>query len=317
MKGLTRRGSGLGIGTRRPWGTAPHEDRPGRPPGSLLLALVLACASLMVLDHGADGGPVDALRSGVGTVVGPAQSVTAAAVRPLVTLPDTVRDRRTLQAQLSALEEENASLREQVRTDPYDRERLARLEGLTTTARDLGQTLVPARVVGLGPAQSFSATVTIDAGSDAGVQPDQTVVDADGLVGRVLRTTATTATVLLVVDPDSTVGGRIAETMELGFLSGRGNLGGGARLDLELVDQRLVPDRGDTVLTWGSSGAGPYVAGVPVGAVTRVYESLRDGSKRVVVDPFVDFSELDVVGVVVPSGTRGDRGVVEADGSIR
>ena len=32
--------------------------------------------------------------------------------------------------------------------------------------------------------------------------------------------------------------------------------------------------------------------------------------------PYVDFSALDVVGVVVPSGTTSDRGVIEADGSV-
>jgi rod shape-determining protein MreC len=36
-----------------------------------------------------------------------------------------------------------------------------------------------------------------------------------------------------------------------------------------------------------------------------------------VIQPFVDFGALDVVGVVVPSGTRSDRAVVEADGRLQ
>jgi rod shape-determining protein MreC len=36
-----------------------------------------------------------------------------------------------------------------------------------------------------------------------------------------------------------------------------------------------------------------------------------------VIEPFVDFSALDVVGVAVPSGTHSDRGVIEVDGSLR
>jgi rod shape-determining protein MreC len=64
-------------------------------------------------------------------------------------------------------------------------------------------------VVGIGPAQSFSRTVTIDAGSRAGLAPDMTVVNGSGLVGRILRVSSTTATVLLVVDADSTVGARV------------------------------------------------------------------------------------------------------------
>jgi rod shape-determining protein MreC len=56
---------------------------------------------------------------------------------------------------------------------------------------------------------------------------------------------------------------------------------------------------------------------VPIGKVTEVYSSLRESSRRAVVEPFVNFSALDVVGVVVPTGSTSDRAVVEADGSLR
>jgi rod shape-determining protein MreC len=171
-------------------------------------------------------------------------------------------------------------------------------------------------VIGLGSSQSFSATVTIDAGSKAGVHPDMTVLNNDGLVGRVLRVTRTTATVLLIVDADSTVGGRVGDTMDLGFLTGQGETGDDAGLDLRLVDQSVVPGRDATVVTWGSDGGAPYVAGVPIGRVTDVFSDLRDSSQRVVIEPFVDFAALDLVGVVVPLGTESDRGVIEADGSL-
>ncbi len=305
---------------RRAWGRSPGEDEPpGTPPRALVVALVLACASLMVLDQGAGETVVDPVRRAVGEVVGPAQTAMSGVVRPVVNLPEMFRSRGDLQAELSALETENAELRTRVRTAGYNRHKLAELEGLTTAAADLGYALVPARVVGLGPSQSFSSTVTIDAGSDAGIRPDLTVINHDGLVGRVLRVTHTTATVLLVVDRDSTVGGRIGETMELGFLSGRGDLGRQGKLDLQLVDQTVIPSRNDTVVTWGSrKGAGPYVAGIPIGQVTSVYASPRDTTQRAVIEPFVDFSELDLVGIVVPSGTRtDDRSVIEADGSLR
>ncbi|CAN5601137.1 rod shape-determining protein MreC [soil metagenome] len=309
----------------RGWGREPGHDSPrGTPPRALVLALLLACASLMVLDQGGRDGDstvVDPLRQAVGEVFGPAQDGVATAIRPVVDLPDTFRTRDHLRAELAGLEAENADLRTEVRTSGYRRNKLAELEGLTRAAADLGHALVPARVIGLGASQSFSSTVTIDAGSAAGLRPDLTVLNNDGLVGRVLRVTRTTATVLLIVDADSTVGGRIGDSMELGFLHGRGVLGQTGRLDLELLDETVVPAKHDVVLTWGSTAAsgnaGPYVPGVPVGQVTSVYSSLRDTSQRAVIQPFVDFTELDLVGVVVPSGTTSDRGVIEADGSIR
>ena len=290
----------------------------GRPPASLVVALVLACAALITLDYrGGSDSPVEPVRRAVGEAFGPVEVAGTAVVRPVVAIPAWFRGHGSLRAEIDELEAENARLRTEARTVDYDRNRLEEYDGLTAAATDLGYALVPARVVGLGPSQSFSRTVTIDAGSAAGLRPDMTVLNNDGLVGRVLRVTRSTATVLLLVDAESVVGGRIGSSMEVGFLHGRGAIGDDARLDLELVDESVVPAKGDAVVTWGSEGGAPYVPGVPIGQVTTVYSSLRDTSQRAVIEPYVDFGALDVVGVVVPSGTTSDRAVVEADGSLR
>ena len=282
------------------------------------MALVLASVSLMTLDSGTgDGSAVEPARRAVGEVFGPIEAGTSTVVRPIAGLPDWFRGHDSMRDEIDDLEAENAELREQVRTSGLDRNRLAEYDGLTTAAEDLGYALVPARVIGLGASQSFSATVTIDAGSRAGLHPDMTVINNDGLVGRILRVTHTTATVLLIVDPDSTVGGRVGETMDLGFLTGQGETGDEGGLDLRLVDESVVPARDDTVVTWGSDGGAPYVAGVPIGRVTEVYSDLRDSSQRAEIDPFVDFAALDLVGVVVPSGSDSDRAVIEADGRLQ
>lgn len=292
----------------------PRE--PGRPRRSLVVALVLACVTLMTLDHVNDGAAVDPLRRLVGEVYGPVESGVSSVVDPVVAVPHWLRSKHDLATDIDRLNSENDQLRSELATSDYDRNRLQEYDDLTATAESIGYALVPARVIGIGAAQSFSRTVTIDAGSRAGLAPDMTVVNGQGLVGRVLRVTSTTATVLLVVDADSTVGGRVGKSMKVGFLHGRGDLGQDARLDLELVDQTYVPAAGETVVTWGSQDGAPYVSGVPVGLVSSVYSSLRETTQRAVIEPFVDFSALDVVGVVVPSGTHSDRGVIEADGSL-
>jgi rod shape-determining protein MreC len=285
---------------------------------SRMVALVLACLTLMTLDHHPGrGSPLEPAREAMGSVFGPVESGTSSVVRPVTAIGDWFTSRRDLQHDLAALQSENARLKARQATSRYQRNQLAEYQGLMSAAGTLRQTLVPAHVVAYGPAQSFSRTVTIDAGSDAGVAPDQTVLDDDGLVGRVLRVTATTATVLLIVDTGSVVGGRVGASMKVGFLRGLGGLGDHGTLDLHLVDQSAAPARGDTVVTWGSKGGAPYVSGVPIGRVTAVYASLRESSHRAVIQPFVDFGALDLVGVVVPSGTHSDRGVIAADGRLR
>lgn len=299
----------------RRWSPGPDLDQQ-RPSRSLLVALGLASATLMTLDLTAGGRALEPVRGVVADVVGPAQAGGSALVRPVLGLPDLLRTHSSLRSEVAELEEENTALRAELGSAAFQANRLAAYDDLTAAAKDLGYSLVPSRVVGWGPAQSFTDTVTIDAGTAAGVQPDMTVVSGAGLVGRVVSAGRTTATVLLITDPASTVGARVGDTMDMGFLRGRGVIGDEGRLDLELVDRTAVPARADSIVTWGSDGGAPYVSGVPIGRVTQVFSSLRETSQRVVVDPYVDFGSLDVVGVVVPTGTTSDRAVIGADGEL-
>jgi rod shape-determining protein MreC len=294
----------------------------GRDRGSsskVVIGLLLA-ASLVVITVDAasdDSSPVDPARAAVGNVIGPVEAATAEAVRPLSETFEYFSSNDRLREDVAELSAQNSRLRSQVEQTPLDRNRLAELDGLTNTANQTGYALVAARVVGMGPMQSFSRTVTIDAGTTSGIRQDMTVLNNDGLVGRVISATRSTANVLLILDTDSVVGGRLGSNNEIGFLRGRGVTGDRGRLGLDLVDHSVTPSKGDVVVTWGSQNGVPYVAGIPIGKVESVYSTPRELAKHAVIDPFVDFTSLDVVGVVVPRKTQGDRLVINGQGDNR
>ena len=285
-----------------------NEER-GLPSRSLLLALVLACVALMVVDlSSGEDSPVAPARRLVGEVLGPAEAGVSEVLGPLVALPGNLRTNDALREENAELEARIDALEQETRKADYEDNRFKEWAGLAEMANGSGYTLAPARVISYGSAQSFSSTVTISAGTDAGLRPDMTVVNADGLVGRIIEVTSHTATVLLVIDAGSTVGGRVGDNMENGMVDGRGGLEDDEPLELRLLDNTVVPEEGQTVVTWGSEGGAPYVSGVPIGEVDKVYEELRLGTYRAVLEPYVDFTSLDLVGVVVPAG--GD-GVIE------
>lgn len=291
------------------------RDRHQRPSRGVLVLLLLASFTLITLDvRGGEDSPVEPLRSVVGNALGPVEEVTAAVVRPFQAVPELLTTAGTLRGEVERLEAENASLRGRLATSDVARNRAAELDGLLQSSADTGYALVPARVIAHGPAQSFSRTVTIDAGTSSGVHADMTVLNNQGLVGRVVRADRSTATVLLIVDRESVVGGRLGSNMEVGFLRGRGQVGDRGRLDLDLVDNAVTPGRDDVLVTWGSENGAPYVAGIPIGRVTSVFSSPRQLSKRAVIVPFADFTALDLVGVVVRADTQGDRAVINAEG---
>jgi len=280
--------------------------------------LILAAVTVMTVDaSGGSDSPVDVARSAAGEVLGPVQTGLDAAGSPFTALRERLASDEDLRAENERLTAENAGLRSRLETAGLDLAREQALQGMDRFAQRRGLATVTAEVVAYGPAQSFSRTVTIDRGTADGVQADMTVLSADGLVGRVIRADSGTATVLLIIDSASVVGGRLGADLELGFLSGDGQLSDDGRLSLTTMDPRAVPEAGDPVLTWGSQNGRPYVSGVPIGAVVSVEASPRDQTATAVIQPYVDFSSLDLVQVVVgaapttelaagaPTGTGG------------
>jgi len=283
----------------------------------VLVLLLLAACTLITLDaRGGDSSPLNPVRSAAGNLLGPLEKGTASVVRPFAAVPDHFRTTDSLRRDVAALTTQNSQLRSELAGSALSLNRAAELDGLLRSSRATGYALVPSRVVAMGPAQTFSRTVTIDAGTTSGVRPDMTVLDNDGLVGRVVRADRSTATVLLVVDQESVVGGRLASSMQVGFLRGRGQLGSRSRLDLSLVDAAATATKGDALVTWGSRNGRPYVAGIPIGRVDAVYSTPRQQSTHAVITPYVDFTSLDVVGVVVDKNVRSDRTVIRAGAAM-
>ncbi|WBQ03267.1 rod shape-determining protein MreC [Kribbella sp. CA-293567] len=284
----------------------PREIRRRR---TVLVLVVLASFTLIVLDaRRSAGSPVEPLRHAAAAVFGPLESTATSARQPVDNLRDRFAEVDRLKAENEKLTADNEKLVSDLRTTDYARNRASELDRLLRIAPKF--TVTPARVIGLGSAQSFNHTVTIDAGSADGVRPDMTVLNGDGLVGRVVRTTEATATVLLIGDRNSTVGGRLNSTMALGFLSGRGEVGTSAALDYKLVDLKALPKAGDRIVTWGSSGNAPYVPGVPIGEITSVAVVKGALGSTALVKPFVDPTRLDLVGVVTGPPARAPRTAV-------
>jgi rod shape-determining protein MreC len=265
----------------------------------LLALLLVTSVALVLIDHrAAADSPLDGVRGAAAAVFGPVEQVAAAIAGPVSDAVDGVSSIGDDADEVDRLRRRNEELTRRLRTGELDRNRAAQLDALLHVAGAGRYRVVPAQVIAIGAAQSFSWTVTIDAGTRDGVHADMTVLDGDGLVGRVKTAGPSTATVLLAADPDSSVGVRLEGSMEVGFTTGQG-IEDGSALDLRLLDGQSTVARGDRLVTFGSQGDRPYVPGVPVGVVRSVQGSPGSQTRTAVVDPYVDFTSLDLVGVVV------------------
>ena len=187
----------------------------------------------------------------------------------------------------SSLRSENAALQRGERRGcdagcaPSRRTRTATPRSTTigTFADERGYTIVKAQVIAIGPAQSFSRTVTIDAGTAKASSPDLTVINANGLVGRVIASRQHLGHGAAGHRPRLHRRRPPRHLDGAGFLDGTGEHRGGGPHPEPGGPHGGAEAVGDTVRTWGSRGDAPYLPGIPIGKVVGV-QSIAGGADR-------------------------------------
>jgi rod shape-determining protein MreC len=242
------------------------------------------------------GGGNSQPRSIGGRLFGPVEHVVGDVTSPFVGLYHAVSGND--QAQINALQSQNAQLRAQLSASQVSQQEAAQLASLLHLANQGRYQVVTGTVIAAGG--SYDDTVTISIGSRAGVAPDETVLNGDGLVGTVLSATPTTATVQLATDAAATVGVRLAGGGQIGAVSGTAtSMAGRGLLKLTVFDATATLSVNQALVTFGSVGGRPYVPGVPVGRIVAVTTPPGSLTPTALVQPFASFTGLGVVGVVI------------------
>jgi rod shape-determining protein MreC len=260
----------------------------------LVLAMLLLTAfTLITLDYRTGGG--GPLRAIGNAVFGPVERAVSAVTSPVGSFFSSLGNLNGYKADNKRLTDENESLKERLRLTDSERTQLASAEKLLDLAGRAQFRIVAAHVVAIGGNLGFEWTATIDAGRDDGLRRNQTVINGSGLVGKTIYVGPSTSTILLGCDPTFTAGARLATSHETGYVDG----GGEDPMELTLLDPAADVAVDDRLVTFASSDDRPFVPEVPIGFVTEVTRTPGELSTRALVAPYVDFTALDLVGVVV------------------
>lgn len=184
-----------------------------------------------------------------------------------------------LQSQIIELQQQNSEL--QVLSALLDFAR-THSENEYITAAVIGRDISP-----------FLHYVIINRGSDDGLRRGMPIVSSQGLVGRVAAVTADGARVQLINDPDTAINVRIQPSGAEGLL--QGSITGD--ITVEAIPQDANIQTGDLVLTSGLGGNFP--PDMLIGQVSGVRQRPVELFQTATVEPVVDFSQLEIVLVIV------------------
>jgi rod shape-determining protein MreC len=208
-----------------------------------------------------------------------------------VDLRHTRAQNRELQSTVDRLRLEEAALLEDARQGQ-------RLQNLLGFQEKYIYKTVAAQVIGTSGTDQ-SRVFTLDKGEDSGLERDQAVITADGIVGKVREVFPHSAQVLVINDQTSGAGVILETTRIRGIL--RGNAIGQVQIVGLMVDSRIKP--GERVLTAGGDKIFPR--GLQVGVVDSVTRDPdQDGFIRILVKPAARLDRLDEVLVITSTQPR-------------
>jgi rod shape-determining protein MreC len=125
------------------------------------------------------------------------------------------------------------------------------------------QSVITAPVISRAP-DNWWQQVILGRGSREGVEQGAAVTGIGGLVGRVVQVTPNTSTVLLISNPDNSVGAMVSRSRSMGIIKGKGS----KFVKMQFFEK--VPDVkiGDVVNT--STVSRLFPSGLPVGKIKSV-----------------------------------------------
>ncbi|MFC1867453.1 rod shape-determining protein MreC [Thermodesulfobacteriota bacterium] len=167
-----------------------------------------------------------------------------------------------------------------------------RLQKLLQFKEKTDQTVLAAQVIGRDPTGWFKSVI-IDKGKNSGIKVNMPVVNAKGVVGRLVSVSYNYAKVLLVIDQNSAVDCIIQRSRDNGIVKGLSSKLCVLDYLLKTSDVRV----GDMVVTSGLGRVFPK--GIPVGEVIDVKDSPGELFKDVKISPMVDFSKLEELLVIL------------------
>lgn len=148
--------------------------------------------------------------------------------------------------------------------------------------------------------------ITIDKGTYNGVKKDMVVINSNGLIGKVIRTTTFTADVRLLTTSDTN------NKISVHISNGDNNLYGLINgydyenniLELEGISNTRDVNIGDYVYTSGLGGIFP--SGILIGSVTEITTDSYDLAKIIKVKPASDFNNLNYVSILKRKSENND-----------
>jgi rod shape-determining protein MreC len=226
-----------------------------------LFVCVLASLALLACERQALLNP---FREMLSYAIYPLQQLVSSPVQATRKLGEAFLSHARLLAENEALHGEQLLLNAKLSKFAALEQENLRLRGLLDTSFKLGDQVMIAELLAVNVVP-YEHIVVVNKGSRFGVYASQPVIDADGVVGQVLRVTPYSAEIILITDPNHAIPVQVNRNGLRTIAQGTGQID---QLALPYLSSNADIQPGDLLVTSGMGGVFPQ--GYPVATVTAV-----------------------------------------------
>jgi len=185
------------------------------------------------------------------------------------------------------LREQNVLLLDELSRLRAAEQRNEELRELLQFSRESDLSLYPVQIVGKELNQVANA-LTVDAGTEQGIEGGMPMVSAEGLVGKVILTANGYSQIMPFFNTLFRVSAKLQQSNAFGIVSWDGKTI--EELQLNHIPQTTEVDTGEVVVTSGLSNQ--YPADIPIGKVIRTEPLEGKETQTVYIEPFVNLYEV-------------------------
>ncbi len=156
-----------------------------------------------------------------------------------------------------------------------------------------------AEIIARDPDNLYSG-ITINKGSRHGIKKGFPVIAIQNgnvcVVGKIITVGYSSSIIMPLFNSNFNISSRVKNTRDIGLVCGKGDEN--IPLQMKYVRKQLISSLhvGDIIISSGENDN--YPKDIPIGRISKLKELVYDNSLDIEVDPFVDFSKLEIVFVI-------------------
>ncbi len=268
-----------------------------------VVIIILSVSFLSLIGYSVNRSKMSFVENGVGVTINSVQGLFYSGFYKIRDSFKFVTNFSDVKAENEELKKNNNELQGKVLEYNSLRDKNAKLRSMLDFAEERDEyNYIGASIIGIS-GNNFLDGFIINKGENKGIKNRMIAMTGEGLVGQVTSVGSNWAIVQSLSNENIAVAGLVESTRDNdGIVKGYKDENNKLLAEIHRLSLNSKIKEEDVIVTSGLGGI--YPPGIRIGKVLSVYEDKGEVMKGAIIEPYVDFTKLEEVFIVVPKESR-------------